>query len=120
MSNIAITVAAGQGDLSAPMDGRFGRAEQFLIVDSETGEVLRALENPAINDAHGAGTGAAALMKKEGIEAVVSGRFGPKAFEALTGLEIVTWIAPSGLTAAQALALFQQGQLERMQLQIIR
>ena len=120
MSSIAITVVAGSHDLSAVMDGRFGRAEQFLVIDSETGEVLRALDNPAINDAHGAGTGAAALMKKEGIEAVISGRFGPKAFAALTGLEIAVWVAPPGLRAEQALNLLQQGQLERMQLRIFR
>ncbi|MBW2459412.1 MAG: NifB/NifX family molybdenum-iron cluster-binding protein, partial [Deltaproteobacteria bacterium] len=85
MSSVAITVAAGGQDLSAQMDDRFGRAEQFLVIEAKTGEVLESLSNPLTAAAHGAGTGVAALMKEHGVKAVISGRFGPKAFAALSG-----------------------------------
>ncbi len=53
-------------------------------------------------------------MRSEGVEAVISGRFGPKAFDALRALEIETWVAPPGITAGEALRLFDDGDLERM------
>jgi predicted Fe-Mo cluster-binding NifX family protein len=120
MSSIAITIAAeGQG-LTAAMDDRFGRAPRFLVVDADTGEVQQTVSNPAVQAAHGAGTGAAALMREQGVAAVISGRFGPKAFEALRALGIETWIAPAGLTAEQALSRYREGHLERMQMRVFR
>jgi len=120
MSSVAISVAAGGQDLSSPMDERFGRAAGFLVVDASTGEVLESLGNSASSAAHGAGTGAAALMRDHGVTAVISGRFGPKAHAALSGMGIGAWVAPAGVTAGEALKRFQQGELELMQLRVMR
>jgi predicted Fe-Mo cluster-binding NifX family protein len=104
----------------ALLDGRFGRAFAFLIADSDSGEVVETIENRAAGAAHGAGTAAASLIKSAGAEAVISGRFGPKAFEALQALRIETWIAPFGINAAKALEMFREGKLEKMQMQVFR
>lgn len=120
MSNIAITVAAGGEGLAAPMDERFGRAPRFLVVDSESKQVQKTIPNPAVQAAHGAGTGAAAMMKDNEIAAVISGRFGPKAFQTLQALGIETWMAPAGLTAGQALQEYGDGRLQRMELREYR
>ena len=120
MSSVAITIVAEGHGLTAAMDERFGRAPRFLVVDVDTGEVARTLDNPAVQAAHGAGTGAASMMRDEGVHAVISGRFGPKAFEALRALGIEAWMASPGLTAEQALSRFCDGRLERMQLREYR
>jgi predicted Fe-Mo cluster-binding NifX family protein len=107
---IAITVEAG-GELSASMDPRFGRAPAFLIVDGASGEILGSEPNDTADAAHGAGTGAAAAMARLGVTGVISGRFGPKAYQALKALKIAMWLAPPGLSAGQALEKYQAGEL---------
>ncbi len=120
MGRVAISIAGTGEGLAAPMDGRFGRAERFLVVDLETDEVLRTADNEARNASHGAGPRSASLMGELGATAVISGRFGPKAADALNALGLQTWIAPPGLTAGEALALLRDGQLERGTVQVFR
>ncbi len=115
MGRIAISVTRQGEGMDAVMDGRFGRAEAFLVVDSETGEVVDTIDNAAVGASHGAGTSAANTMKLAGVEAVISGRFGPKAFDALRALGIETWVAPSGITAGEAFRMLDDAGLERMQ-----
>ena len=99
MGKVAISVVRNGQDLNAVMDDRFGRADAFLVVDGETDEVVGTILNASVKAAHGAGTVASNMMKYAGVEAVISGRFGPKAFDALQALGIKTWIAPPGITA---------------------
>lgn len=103
--------AKGDLGLTAELDPRFGRAPFFLVVDTGRGEVVQTLVNEAAEAAHGAGTGAAALMAKHEVGGVVAGRFGPKAHQALVALQIALWTAPDGLTVAQALEKLRAGQL---------
>lgn len=72
---VAISIEAGS-DLRAPVCPSFGRAPRFLVHDTRTGD-MTVVENTAASGAHGAGTEAAALMAQHGVEAVISGRFGP-------------------------------------------
>ncbi len=113
---IAISVA-GPGGLAAHLDPRFGRAQAFLMVDLDSREIFREFENDAVNAAHGAGTGAAAIMSENTVDVVISGSFGPKAYQALEALSIEMWIAPAGITATKALDRLAAGTLEKMVLQ---
>jgi predicted Fe-Mo cluster-binding NifX family protein len=114
MSRIAISVLRGGQGLDAAMDDRFGRAEAFLVAERETGQSTETIDNASVNASHGAGTGAANVLKSAGVGAVISGRFGPKAFDALRALGIEAWIAPPGITAGEALRLLEDGALEQM------
>jgi predicted Fe-Mo cluster-binding NifX family protein len=115
-----VTVTAEDRGLDTPMDPRFGRAARFLVVDPATRSVLETLDNASRDAAHGAGTSAASLMHEQRVDAVISGRFGPKAFEGLRAMGIATWVAPPGLTAAEALDRFGDGGLEQMELREFR
>ena len=115
MGRIAISVTRQGEGMDALMDGRFGRAEAFLVVEREGGEVVETIDNASVGASHGAGTAAANTMKLAGVEAVISGRFGPKAFDVLRALGIETWVAPSGITAGEALRMLDDAGLERMQ-----
>ena len=112
---IALTLEHA-GDLDAPIDPRFGRAGAFLIVDADTKEIVSTIDNESVEAAHGAGTGAAATMSSNNVDAVISGRFGPKAYDALSRLGIQMWTAPQGLTARQALDKMIAGELTQMQI----
>jgi len=112
MSRIAITIRSSGDGLSSSMDDRFGRAEAFLVVDGENGEAIETIDNASVDAAHGAGTGAASMLRSAGVGAVISGRFGPKACDALRALGIDAWVAPPGISASEALRLLQGGALE--------
>jgi predicted Fe-Mo cluster-binding NifX family protein len=120
MSRVAITVSKQGVGPTARMDPRFGRAECFQIFDGNTKEMLVCLHNANCNAAQGAGTGSATLMKEQAVDAVISGTFGPKAFEALGALGIEAWIAPPGLSSGEALDAFLAGSLERMAMKVYR
>ena len=115
MSRIAISVQRDGEGLKALLDDRFGRAEAFVVVDGETREVIETIDNASADASHGAGPAAAAELSSAGVNAVISGHFGPKAFDALRALGIETWTAPSGSIAEDALGMLDEGRLELVQ-----
>jgi predicted Fe-Mo cluster-binding NifX family protein len=112
MDRVAVTIVPRDQGLNDLMDDRFGRAEAFVVVNGATGEVVETIDNASVNATHGAGTGAANRLKSAGVDAVISGRFGPKASDALRALGIEAWLAPPGITAGEALRLLDDGALE--------
>ena len=102
--------------LNSPFDPRFGRAAAFCLVDSETGK-WSAYENPALSASGGAGVQAAQFIAKLGAQAVVSGAYGPNAFDTLFPAGVEMYIAPtdSPLTGADVLALFKEGKLTKVE-----
>ncbi len=109
---VAISVGSAEG-LESILDPRFGRAHAYVVVDVDTNTVVAELYNTARQAAHGAGTGAAAMMASNYVNAVISGRFGPKAFQALNGLDIDMWTAPDGITVKDAVSKYVSGDLSR-------
>lgn len=87
---IAIT-STGQ-DLTADVDPRFGRAEYFLVVDTETLD-FKVVENQQnLNLPQGAGIQAGKTLINTGAKVLITGNCGPKAFNVLeTGkVKIIT------------------------------
>ena len=107
-----LAISCSGTTLDSPLDARFGRAAAFCIVDSETG-VWTAHANPALSAAGGAGVQAAQLVAKLGAQAVVSGAYGPKAYDTLTLAAIGMFLAPTDEphSAAEILALYKTGAL---------
>ena len=113
MHRVAISVRRDYEGLCASMDERFGRAKAFLVIDKETGRPIETIDNALGGASHGAGTAAADLLSSAQVGAVVSGRFGPNALDALGAVGIEAWIAPPGINAGLALLMFEGGRLER-------
>jgi len=86
-----IAITAQQARPDAEVDPRFGRAAAFIIHDSETGESTVVDNSQSTQAAHGAGLQAAERVAKTGAKVVLTGRCGPKAWDALTaaGITIV-------------------------------
>ena len=53
------------------MDDRFGRAGAFLVAERETGQIVETLDNSSVDSSHGAGPGAAQMLKSAGVGAVI-------------------------------------------------
>ncbi len=99
-----IAITATESSLDGPVDGRFGRARYFLVVDTDGGttDVVDNLAN--VDAAHGAGIAATESLIRRGVTAVLTGRVGPKAEEALhaAGISIHTVVGGSCREALDA------------------
>jgi predicted Fe-Mo cluster-binding NifX family protein len=105
---IAISVTPSRPE--AAFEARFGRAAAFVIVDTNTGE-QQAVANPAAQLGGGAGIRAAEYLVKQGVEAVISGAFGPKAYDVLHASGVRLYQAKSG-TVDDLVARLLKGDLD--------
>ena len=96
--------------LNSPVDERFGRAEVFIIYDSEIGE-YEAVKNPFLNSQGGVGISAAKFAVEKGVDALVSGSFGPNALEVLKASSIKLYKAEEG-TVKENIDKLLQGKLK--------
>ncbi len=77
-----VAVSSTGTDLDATVSPRFGRCPYFVIVETTT-MGYEAIPNNNANSASGAGIAAAQEVARRGIDAVLTGRFGPNASQAL-------------------------------------
>jgi len=107
---VKIAFSTSGNDLTSPLDSRFGRAPKFLVYDSdnESFEVVDNQQN--MNAAQGAGIQSAENVARMGVNALITGHCGPKAFRVLqaAGIKIFTTDAP---TVGEALERFRAGKL---------
>ena len=101
-----VAVSARGSDLDSPVDGRFGRAERFLVVDTETGSVEAVDNAQNLAAAHGAGVQAARTLIEHGVEAVLTGNVGPNAFRTLQAAGVKVYAGAAG-TVAEAVERFK-------------
>ncbi len=89
-----IAISSTGGSLSAQVSEKFGRAQYFLIVDSDTMK-FDVVPNPYIGELSGVGPHTASLIAKHGAEVVLTGACGPNAKAALesAGVKVVTGIS---------------------------
>ncbi len=104
-----IAVSAEGTDLNSRIDPRFGRAAYFIIIDTDTRQIVDVIDNrSAFDAAHGAGINAATVVAGSGAQAVLTGRVGPKAYAVLDAAGIKV-ISEQGGTVAEALEAFLSG-----------
>jgi predicted Fe-Mo cluster-binding NifX family protein len=110
MSTIAVTSAGPS--LDNQVDPRFGRTAGFVVVDLETMETRYIDNGRSQIMAQGAGIQAAELVAPAGVNFLLTGFVGPKAFQALTAAVIRVGQNLEGLTVRQAVERFKKGQVE--------
>jgi predicted Fe-Mo cluster-binding NifX family protein len=97
--------------MDAPLDQRFGRAENYIIVESEDGS-FSALANEAKDASGGAGTQAVQLMIDNGVDEIVAPELGPKAFEGLAQFKIKAFSQGNHATVQDAFNAWKEHKLE--------
>jgi predicted Fe-Mo cluster-binding NifX family protein len=104
-----IAVTSTGKTLDSQVDPRFGRANCFIIIETETMD-HSVVENASIAAAGGAGISAAKAVAGTGAEAVLTGNCGPNAQRTLdaAGIELYTNVAG---TVAEAVERFKSGEL---------
>ncbi len=107
-----IAVTSSGATLDAPVDPRFGRAAWFVVVEVATGAFTVHDNTQNLNAAQGAGIQTAETVSRLGVEVVITGHCGPKAFRALqvAGIQAVT--GATG-TVREAIERFQKGEVKQ-------
>jgi len=105
-----LAVCAGGEGLNAKVDQRFGRCLYFVVVDSESGEVLESIRNENAAAAGGAGPQSAQSLADCGVQAVATGNVGPNAAKALKAAKIKIYSGVEG-TVSTTLQKFEEGRL---------
>ena len=108
-----IVLTTTSADINATIDPRFGRGAYLLIVDLDNME-WKATPNPGVNATGGAGIQAAQFVSDNQAGAVISGDFGPNAFDALKSAGIAMYVYGDCQTAQQAIERFRAGQLQEI------
>lgn len=104
-----IAISSNDGKMDSKFSTRFGRCEYFLFINTDTGE-WEAVSNPAISTQGGAGTQVVQFLTEHGVEATITGRYGPNAFTALKIAGIKAYEAGSG-TPRELLEKLKAGEL---------
>lgn len=106
-----VMVTAMGKEMDAEVDPRFGRAAYFLVVDQDKGEVVEAVDNASGRGAaQGAGVQAAETASRLGVECLLTGHCGPKAFSALSAAGIKVFTGAKG-SIREALEQYAGGKL---------
>ncbi len=104
-----VAVSSMGPDLDATVSPRFGRCPYFVIVETAT-MGYEAIPNTSANSPSGAGIAAAQEVASRGIDAVLTGRFGPNASQVLSQVGIKMVTGASG-TVRQAVETYKNGGL---------
>lgn len=105
-----IAITAQDSRIEAPVDPRFGRAKWFAVVDTETSSYQFVDNAQNFAAGQGAGIQAGSNVAKLGVEAVVTGNVGPKAFATLNAAGIKVYLGATG-TVQEALNQYKIGTL---------
>lgn len=105
-----ICITSQGRSLDSDVDPRFGRAANFILLDTETMK-FSVLANDNIAGAGGVGISSAKTVIDAGAEAVLTGNCGPNAERTLTAGGVKLYVGISG-TVAQAVEKFKSGQVD--------
>jgi predicted Fe-Mo cluster-binding NifX family protein len=107
-----VVVTSTGETLESQVDPRFGRAAIFVVVDTDSNEVVAVDNSSGVQAVQGAGIQAAETISRLGAEALITGHCGPKAFHTLRAAGITVYTGAEG-TVAEALEQLRAGGLER-------
>ena len=108
-----VAITSSGNSLDSPLDLRFGRAQNFIVVDMDTGAHEVVSNDQNVNAAQGAGIQAGKNVIDTGAEAVITGNVGPKAYQTLHAAQIKVYVYPDeNATVQEALERFKKGELQ--------
>jgi predicted Fe-Mo cluster-binding NifX family protein len=108
-----IAVTSVDGTMEGRVDERFGRCRKLVIYDPAK-DTMQALDNDTnMGAAQGAGIQTAQNVVNARVAAVISGHFGPKAFQVLRTAGVDLYSAVN-MTVSEALSLFKEGKLLKL------
>lgn len=112
-SKMKIAITSMDGTLEGKVDERFGRARKIIVYDTETKEYTTLDNSMNLNAAQGAGIQAAQNVVRSGAKAIISGHFGPKAFQVIQMAGIDVYSA-TNISVQDAIKQYEAGTLTKL------
>lgn len=106
-----LAISAKGRDLDNPVDQRFGRADVFIIYDTDTGDFETFDNRASLDLTQGAGIQSARNVVAQGVQYVITGHCGPKAHRSLSAANVKVVVGVTG-TVREAIARFEAGELK--------
>jgi len=106
-----IAVTSQGEDMKSLVDQRFGRAKYFIAVDLESGEFQYHSNMVNVNAAQGAGIQSAQKVADLGVEGIITGHVGPKAWSVLKAAGIKVFTVSNQVTVEEAVAQIKENKL---------
>ena len=107
-----IAISSKGTKLEENMDLRFGRAEYFIIYDLEKDE-FQVIENKGYTASGGAGIASAQQLIDKSIDVVISGSFGPNAYNLLNSSGIKMYKGED-ISIKELIEKYKSGKLEEI------
>lgn len=109
-----IAVCAKSTGMDAIADDRFGRAEYYVVFNTDE-RVSKTVENTAKNESAGAGGSAVRLLSKAEVDVILVPELGPKAVDAVKAFDMKAYRYTDRVTVRELVAAYQAGELERIE-----
>lgn len=106
-----VAVTSQGTDMESQVDPRFGRAKFFIVIDTATGDLAAHDNTQNLNALQGAGIQAARNIVELGVNALITGNVGPKAFATLQAGGVNIYIGATG-QVSHAVEQFKAGKLQ--------
>lgn len=105
-----VAISATGPSLDAEVDPRLGRCSYFVVIDPETME-FEVVENPNVQAAGGAGISTAQMVAGKGVQVVLTGNCGPRAYQTFSaaGVQVITGVVGRIRDAVEA---YKAGKLQ--------
>jgi len=107
-----ILISSKSKDSKGAVDKRFGRAEFYVIYNSET-KAYDFVDNSAKDGAHGAGPKAAQIAIDLGIDVIITGNLGPRALSVIESTPIKSYRI-DGVTVEENVQNYLDNKLEEI------
>jgi predicted Fe-Mo cluster-binding NifX family protein len=108
---VKVAVTAQGKTLESPVDPRFGRAQYFIVVETDSGEFEVVDNQQNLNAPQGAGIQAGSIVAERNAEVLITGHCGPNAFRTLSAAGVKVVVGAEG-TVAETLEKFKNGELK--------
>ena len=105
-----VIITANGETLESEVDPRFGRANKFILYDTEDSSFSVLDNQQNLDSPQGAGIQAGQNVVNTGAKAVITGNCGPKAFTVLKEAGIKVFTGAKG-KVSEAIAAYQEGKL---------
>ena len=107
-ASMKICITSEGKTLDSRVDPRFGRCQNFIFFDTDTGK-FQAQENANAQFQGGAGIQAGQLVVSKGVKAVLTGNIGPNAHQVLSVAGVRVFTGASG-TVKEAIESYKKGE----------
>ena len=106
-----VAITSEGAEMNSAVDPHFGRAKYFVVVDTDTSEFSAHDNTQNLNAVQGAGIQAGRNVIDLGVEAVITGNVGPKAFTTLQAGGVKIYVGAGG-TVTETIEKLKAGELE--------